>query len=550
MVKEVKGATMTELQKYLVSLLKEVDEICTANHIDYYIFAGSMLGAERNEGILPWDDDIDLIMTKQNYERFREIMKTQAPPDRTFETVGSNKEYPLQFGRYVSTETSHITRSLAFGHHDAGIWIDIMYAVPMPKSERKIHKIRKWFSCYCELENEIYVEYKNRYPGFFWRYRLGKLLISLFGKERVIRHLKKNFDYYPEEECDSYLLYHALNTDFKTFDKKFFGKPVRRKFGGIEVNVSPYNREFCREGYGDSWMMVPEKKEQETHTVILDFEIPYKKYYEDYIPLLNEETVLADIKSVKVKQIQSLHREKAVLKEKNKLNGILFVERFRNIIREQKIDLKKLVEAEEYEKIGELYHPYMELQFSNAYLKWNSFVPMDEDMLYPILTKLVYCDGKYYQAKKILGLREQAGLKLQSMELQNIQKMIAYCRDLSIAIWDLQDYNSAELVLRQASELEQSEERICSDMELGRMQLSLRSAADAEAYSAVKKEVFDFMQRFPLRGEGLKLLGDIEFATGNREAALEQYEQAAERTQNGLLLLDIEKKKEECRREK
>ena len=78
MVKEVKGAAMTELQKYLVSLLKEVDEICTANHIDYYIFAGSMLGAERNEGILPWDDDIDLIMTKQNYERFREIMKTQA----------------------------------------------------------------------------------------------------------------------------------------------------------------------------------------------------------------------------------------------------------------------------------------------------------------------------------------------------------------------------------------------------------------------------------------------------------------------------------------
>ena len=58
---------MTEVQKYLLKLVKEIDEICLANDIDYYVFAGSQLGYERNEGFLPWDDDIDLIMTQENY---------------------------------------------------------------------------------------------------------------------------------------------------------------------------------------------------------------------------------------------------------------------------------------------------------------------------------------------------------------------------------------------------------------------------------------------------------------------------------------------------
>ena len=99
---------MTKLQKYLLKLLKEVDEICVANHIDYYIFAGSMLGVERNEGILPWDDDVDLIMTKENYDRFSQVMKTNIPANRVFETTETNKEYPPSLDD-ISARKHHIS---------------------------------------------------------------------------------------------------------------------------------------------------------------------------------------------------------------------------------------------------------------------------------------------------------------------------------------------------------------------------------------------------------------------------------------------------------
>ena len=534
---------MTKLQEYLIKLLKEIDEICVANDIDYYIFAGSMLGIERNEGILPWDDDIDLIMTKKNYDRFSALMEKDAPPNRVFETVENNKEYPLQFGRYVSTETSNITRSLAFGNNDSGIWIDIMYAVPMPRTVRKIKKIKNWFSCYCELENEIYVEHKNRYRGFFWRYRLGKILISLFGRETVIRYLKKSFDCHSEEDCESYLLYHALNTDFKTYDKKYFEKPIRRTFGGIEVNVSPHNREFCRAGYGDSWMIVPEEQDQETHTVILDFEIPYRKYREDYMARLKEPQVLADIKKTKDAQITSLHKEQKTMREKNLLKGVLFANRFENEIHAQGIDLT--LETCDYEKIGELYQDYMNLQFSKSYLNWDSFVPLKDALLYPILAKLVYYDGQYYRADKILSLREKAGKAARCEEIDGLKQMILLCRELSVAIWDLQDYEKAQHILKKASELT-AQNQMCADLEIGKLYVDFYHASDRNTYDKVKDKAQHLAERFPMRGECMKIAADVALVSGNKMEAAELYEKAAVTTRNGLILLDIEKKKKEC----
>lgn len=91
---------MTEIQTYLLKLLEEIDRICISNSIDYYIFAGSMLGIERNEGFLPWDDDIDIVMTKKNYDKFCDIIEEIEFSNRTFVCIEKNKDYPLHFGKW------------------------------------------------------------------------------------------------------------------------------------------------------------------------------------------------------------------------------------------------------------------------------------------------------------------------------------------------------------------------------------------------------------------------------------------------------------------
>ena len=64
---------MNKHQQYLLKLLGEIHELCRANGIDYSIACGTMIGAVRNRGFLPWDDDADIFMTYDNYCKFKEV---------------------------------------------------------------------------------------------------------------------------------------------------------------------------------------------------------------------------------------------------------------------------------------------------------------------------------------------------------------------------------------------------------------------------------------------------------------------------------------------
>ena len=61
---------MTPEQEHLLTLLKEIDQICRRNNIPYYLAGGTLIGALRHKGFLPWDDDADLYMTREGFDRF------------------------------------------------------------------------------------------------------------------------------------------------------------------------------------------------------------------------------------------------------------------------------------------------------------------------------------------------------------------------------------------------------------------------------------------------------------------------------------------------
>ena len=65
---------MTEKQKYLLKLFREVDEICREHNLRYVLAGGSLIGALRHEGFVPWDDDVDLYMPRPDWEKFIEIV--------------------------------------------------------------------------------------------------------------------------------------------------------------------------------------------------------------------------------------------------------------------------------------------------------------------------------------------------------------------------------------------------------------------------------------------------------------------------------------------
>lgn len=75
------------IQSYLLPILDDIDHICRKNGIEYSLMGGGLLGAIRHRGFVPWDDDLDIIFSRENYEQFLEVCKTQLPPQYTI--IGS-----------------------------------------------------------------------------------------------------------------------------------------------------------------------------------------------------------------------------------------------------------------------------------------------------------------------------------------------------------------------------------------------------------------------------------------------------------------------------
>jgi len=529
---------MTLHQEYLLKLLNEIDEICEDNDINYYAFAGTMLGVERNEGILPWDDDIDIIMTKANYDKFVEVMKTTPIENRKFELIEDNKDYPLQFGRYTSLDTTALTRSLAFGNVSAGIWIDIIYVVPAPNSPKKLELIKRWFSVYCEMENEVYVEHTNHYDGFYWRYKIGKVLIKVLGKEFVLSKMRKNFNGFSEEDCTKYLMYHSLFTDYRFFDKHYFEKPVRKSFEGGTICVSPYNREFCRELYGDSWMYVPEKSEQTTHKMVLDLEIPYNMYVDDYMCFLDKQEIAKVVSKTKYIELDNYRKQNKKQDRVDKLNGLLLNETIKRSIQKRKIDLDYLLEQNEHKKILEFYNDCLNKQLITNNNHLNIYLQLEDKLLKPLLKSFICYKGQYYIAEKILEKKKETKQKY-----EDVYQLIHICKQLSIALWDKQEIDLVRnYVVMYRSIYNNS---FCIDIELAECYIMINEASKESDYKSIRRKLLYIMEICSDNGECIKLLADIETLLGNDILAEELYSKAKNCTNNGIVLLDIKKKEAE-----
>ena len=100
MEKYVKKLQLAELQ-----ILKEIDKICQDNNIEYYLCGGTLLGAIRHKGFSPWDDDIDIAMTRKNYCKFLKICQEKLPNEYFLDCYETNKKYYFPYAKVKMKNT-------------------------------------------------------------------------------------------------------------------------------------------------------------------------------------------------------------------------------------------------------------------------------------------------------------------------------------------------------------------------------------------------------------------------------------------------------------
>ncbi len=246
------------IQKMQLSYLLEVDRICRKHNIKYFLGGGTLLGAIRHKGFIPWDDDSDIMMLREDYDKFAQIAETELPANMTFQSGKTDRNCFYEFNK-LRVEGTVFATDFAKEHRsiNIGIAFDIFCHDKTANSKlgRKIHLaltiftralvLNKWNHRKADNGSRI----QSAVTNFF--VKLLPLRFSYFLMNHTISFFKrkKNAKY----------LYDGMgrNVYNGSFDASILDEVIYTEFEGHPLPVPKRYDEYLKFLYGDYMELAP-----------------------------------------------------------------------------------------------------------------------------------------------------------------------------------------------------------------------------------------------------------------------------------------------------
>lgn len=185
-------AYLDKIHSNILIVMDEIDRICRLHSIKYYLCGGTLLGAVRHKGFIPWDDDLDIVMPRDDMNRFIEICKTELNSRFQLEWYGSKRGYYQYFPK-VSLKDTLFEQEGVLDKFQSGIFVDIFPLDPSPKYSATLEQtklnVRRIADVICSkhtpyktLKNRIYKLISSILPKSFLLWVMNKELEKLRAK--------------------------------------------------------------------------------------------------------------------------------------------------------------------------------------------------------------------------------------------------------------------------------------------------------------------------------------------------------------------------------
>lgn len=274
--KLIEGEDFRKLQLLELDLLMELDRVCRKNDITYQIWAGTQLGAVRHKGFIPWDDDADIVMLREEYEKFKKVADQLNPQICFFQDHDNDPEYRWQYGKLRRTGTRYIRLGQEHIKCKTGVFIDVFPLDDVPLSI--LGQILQDFHCFI-LRKILWSE-----VGKYNEIGVAKIiywLLSLIPTDFVFKQINwyamKSKNETPNRVrtlCYTAIgkLYykHPLKERYG-MPKEWFKKTKTFEFEGeYFVGLESYD-EYLRFSYGD-YMKLPPLEKRAQHAPVSDYD--------------------------------------------------------------------------------------------------------------------------------------------------------------------------------------------------------------------------------------------------------------------------------------
>lgn len=161
----MKEMEINDIQKVSLDILKDIHEFCIANDIKYTLFGGTLIGAIRHHGFIPWDDDVDIAMPRSEYNKFVRLYQSKHGYE-LFAREKQGKDIYLAFARVCEMDKTFVDTSLIpWNTKKTGIWIDVF---PLDGAESEYDKAVKQFTDIKKIWN-LSVKVKRSMASFSTR---------------------------------------------------------------------------------------------------------------------------------------------------------------------------------------------------------------------------------------------------------------------------------------------------------------------------------------------------------------------------------------------
>lgn len=267
---------MNGMQKKAFELLVEFVEVCEKHELDYFLVCGSALGAIKYQGFIPWDDDIDVAMYREDYEKFLELAPEMLPQHMFLQNHWTDPEFPAINSKLRDSHTTCIETSASRLNINHGIAIDIfpLDGYPKDRLHQRVLEIKK--TVFVKLLNTVYYR-ENRIKRIILMPL--KLLCNLIGQGTLLEWYESMIRKYPTVDTEV-LVNHGNWQGHKDYTPKYeLGNGKKATFEGLEVRVPAEYDNYLRRKYGD-YRQDPPPENQKSHHIysVVDVDRPYTEY--------------------------------------------------------------------------------------------------------------------------------------------------------------------------------------------------------------------------------------------------------------------------------